>query len=258
MESGHRADTFEFGLLLSFLDELVTLVVSVGEADHHHAVDDLLSLVLVQTTALFEHFLAQDVVDEVSHHDVHVGLAGCGKATVLHGLLPGNEVALLKSEELVSVELVELIFEELGHDSEARSIEEEVELLVIFFSSGVGGTDLGHFAGLFGHLDVLWLLDLALFFRVHFTGQAIVLESYFRLHNCLGGRRGFDLFSPLSLGFSLCLTLSWFNWGLSSDSGWLDLRGFGLGLGLLDDDALGLRGNVNCFLNVLNFWSFAL
>lgn len=101
-------------------------------------------------------------------------------------------------------------------------------------------------------------MDLALFFREHLTGQAIVLESYFRLHNSLGGRWGFDLFSLLSLGFSLCLTLPWLNWGLSSDSCRLDLRGFGLGLGLLDDDALGLWGNVNCFLNVLSFWSFAL
>lgn len=134
--------TILLGLGFGLLDELVTLAVSMGEADHHHAMDDLLSLVLVQTTALLEHLLAQDVVDEVSHHYVHVGFAGCGEATVLHGLLPSHEVALLKSEELVSVELVELIFEELGHDSEARSIEEEVELLVILFSSGVGGTDL--------------------------------------------------------------------------------------------------------------------
>jgi hypothetical protein len=87
-----------FSLYLSLLDEFVTFVVPVGEANHHHAMDDLLSLSLVQATALFQDLFAQDVVDEISHHNIHIRFASGGEAAVLHCLLPGNEVALFKSD----------------------------------------------------------------------------------------------------------------------------------------------------------------
>ena len=45
--------------------------------------------------------------------------------------LPLLEVRQLEGLLSISIELIELVLKELGHDSEARSIEEEVELFII-------------------------------------------------------------------------------------------------------------------------------
>ena len=58
-------------------------------------------------------------------------------------LLPLLEVGLFEGLLSVSIELVELVFEELSHDSEAGPVEEEVELLVVLFLVGFGKLDLG-------------------------------------------------------------------------------------------------------------------
>jgi len=55
------------------------------------------------------------------------------------------EVLLLEDELLLGIELAELVLEEFGHYSEAGPIEEEVELLVILFCSGLRHIDLGLF-----------------------------------------------------------------------------------------------------------------
>jgi hypothetical protein len=78
-----------------------------------------------------EYILPKNVCDEVLHHYVHVLLGSRCESARFHMQLPFLEVGLLKSLLSVSIELIELVLEELGHDSEARSIEEEIKLLVI-------------------------------------------------------------------------------------------------------------------------------
>jgi hypothetical protein len=76
-------------LLLSLDDELVSLVISVRETNHHHAMNDLL---LLERSSLSEDVLTQNVVDELLHHHIHVGFTGSGKATFFEVLLPLLEV----------------------------------------------------------------------------------------------------------------------------------------------------------------------
>lgn len=68
------------------------------------------------------------------------------------------EILILHSCQSISVEFVELIFEELGEDSEAGSVEEEVELLVVLLVFGVRDVDLGLLSVLLSFL--LWILRL--------------------------------------------------------------------------------------------------
>ena len=94
------------------------------EHNHHHAIDNLLAFDIrkLLTCALvrsLQDFCAKDVVDEVLHHDVHITF-GCGsESTRFDMLLPLMEVGLLQDLLPVCVELVELVFEKLSHNSEA-------------------------------------------------------------------------------------------------------------------------------------------
>ena len=57
--------------------------------------------------------------------------------------LPFLEVGLLEGLLSIGIELVELIFKELSHNSEARSVEEEVELFIVLLLIGFSQLNLG-------------------------------------------------------------------------------------------------------------------
>lgn len=118
--------------------------------------NDLLSLHISEFTILTKDFWAERKVDEVPHHDIHLFHRGSCKTSRLEILLPKLEILLLQIIQSISVEFVELILEELGEDSEAGSVEEEVELLVVLLVFGVGNIDLGLLGVLLGFL--LWIL----------------------------------------------------------------------------------------------------
>ena len=65
------------------------------EADHHHAVDNLLPLNLIKAISFFENLFAEDVVNEISHHDIHIRFACGGESAILHVLLPCSEIGFL-------------------------------------------------------------------------------------------------------------------------------------------------------------------
>jgi hypothetical protein len=84
-------DTFAGGsLFLGLLDELVTLIISMREHDHDHTVHNLLLFELSEGLSYWEIFnfrmnfpkscscqnvLAKDILNEVSHCDIHVNFA---------------------------------------------------------------------------------------------------------------------------------------------------------------------------------------
>ena len=97
--------------------------------------NDLLSL---PRPCLLEDILSQNVVDEIFHHHIHVRFTGGGESTFLKILLPELEIELLKRQLLFRVKPIELVLEELCHYSETTTVEEEVELLVVFLLLRLG------------------------------------------------------------------------------------------------------------------------
>ena len=102
--------------------------------------NDLLSF---PRPCLLEDILSENVVDEVSHHYIHVGLAGGCESTFFKILLPQLEIELLQRQLLFGIKSIELVLEEFCHYSEATTVEEEVELLVVFLLLRLGSRDLG-------------------------------------------------------------------------------------------------------------------
>lgn len=96
------------------------------------------NLLSLPRPCLLEDILSQNVVDEVSHHHIHVGFASGGESTLFKILLPELEIELLKRKLLFRVKPIELVLEELCHYSEATTVEEEVELLVVFLLLRLG------------------------------------------------------------------------------------------------------------------------
>lgn len=121
------------------------------EHDHHHAVDDLLALSVGDFVAAcaFKNFRAEDAVNEIFHHYVHIFFGGCGKSTRFNMLLPLLEIWALQDLLPVSVKLIKLVFEKLSHNSKARSIEEKVKLLIVFFGFSISNFNFGLLAKFF-------------------------------------------------------------------------------------------------------------
>lgn len=154
-------------------DELITLAVSVWEDDHHHAVDDLLALSCadLKWCGATQNFISKDVVNEILHHQIHVSLGCCSESTRFDMLLPLLEVGALKHLLPVSIELVKLVFEELSHNSEAWSIEEEIKLLVVLLSLWVCNF----------YFRLLFVALLSLYFTIRRFFQLVVGEFSFIL-----------------------------------------------------------------------------
>ena len=132
-------------LSFSFDNEFISFAVSVREDNHNHWINDLLLFNIRHfVVCSIENLISKDVLNKLSHHDVHIDFGCSSEASLFHLLLPEMEISLLQFSLSVCIELIELIFEELGHYSEARSIEKEIELLIVFLSLGVGNVDLGH------------------------------------------------------------------------------------------------------------------
>ena len=96
------------------------------------------NLLSLPRPCLLEDILSQNVVDEVSHHHIHVCFASGCESTLFKILLPELEIELLKRQLLFRVKPIELVLEELCHYSEATTVEEEVELLVVFLLLRLG------------------------------------------------------------------------------------------------------------------------
>jgi hypothetical protein len=129
------------------------------ENDHDHTVHNLLLLEFSKDLGYWEIFnlrmdfpkscscqnvLAKDILNEVSHCDIHVNLAGRGDATLLEILLPKIKVCLLQLQLPFMIELREFIFKEFGHYSEAGPVEEEIKLLVVLLRLGISNIYLCH------------------------------------------------------------------------------------------------------------------
>ena len=95
--------------------------------------------------------MAENVLNEVKHHDIHLNLRDRSQTTLFLLFLPHGQVWFLESGLFLIVKLVEFVFVKLCHDSKAASIEKEIKLLVVFFRFSSCLANFSYF-GLF-----LWL-----------------------------------------------------------------------------------------------------
>jgi len=121
--------------LFDFMNEAIALVVSVREHNHHDTVCDFF---LLFSTQIFSHNrIAEEEHDELVDHGGDVITGHAGEATALDCLLPSGEVGFLELHHFFLEELAEFLLIELSHNSEAGSIEEELELLVVLLGLGL-------------------------------------------------------------------------------------------------------------------------
>lgn len=142
-----------FSHLLCLLDELVPLVVSVREHNHHEAHDNLL-LFLGSDDLVSQYFRSEQVIEELSDHLVDVLLGSGSQSSTFLDLLPWLKIRLLNSHHFILIEFLEFFFIKFSHYSKARSIEEEIKLFIIFLRFGLSHFYLGHFDGSCG---CLWI-----------------------------------------------------------------------------------------------------
>ena len=119
-------------LALSFFNESISLGMSVGEQDHHHSKDHGLLLVGLEERVGTQEVAAKDVVDEALNDGIHFIFGDGLDSSVLHVLLPNDWLVRFHLGETSLMERVELVLVEFSHRSEARSLEEEVEVLIVF------------------------------------------------------------------------------------------------------------------------------
>lgn len=119
-------------LALSFLNESISLGMSVGEQNHHHSKDHGLLLVGLEERVGTQEVAAKDVVDEALNDGIHFILGDGLDSSVLHVLLPNDWLLRFHLGETSLMERVELVLVEFSHRSEAGSLEEEVEVLIVF------------------------------------------------------------------------------------------------------------------------------
>jgi hypothetical protein len=134
-------------VLSSFVDEHISFAVSMREHNHHHRVDYGHLFVVSKGGLVFKckDIFSKCLLKELFNEQIHFQFCGGSDSTLLLLLSPLVWVLLLKNNHLGIVELVELLFVELSHYSEAGPVEEEIELFVVLFLSGLSSQNFSRF-----------------------------------------------------------------------------------------------------------------
>lgn len=154
---------FHILVFFSLGDESVAFAVSMREDNRHHTVHKLHFV-----NFSVEKFGSEDIFDKFEHNDVHFCLRMCRQPTLFQIVLPLSKVSLLQLKLIPGIKLTELFLIKFWHDSEARAVEEEIKLFVVFFITGVSDAYFCHFGVCdLSRLLYPWCWNFLLIFECH-------------------------------------------------------------------------------------------
>lgn len=121
--------------------------------------------------------MSENIFNEVEHHNVHFNLWDRSQSTFFLLFLPHPQIRFFKSSLFLIIKLIEFVFVEFCHDSEAASVEEEIKLFVVLFRLRSSLPNFSYF-GFFLWLNLNWFYAFLCNFLFDYRLWHLVFESH--------------------------------------------------------------------------------
>ena len=127
------------------MNKFITFIVSMRENNHHHTVYNLESFHFAKCFIFHQYIASKSLIYKFLYHNIHFRFASGSKPSFFQVFLPSIKIYTFQCNLSFIIKLIEFVFEKFSHCSKTRSIEKEIELLIIFFWFWIGSINLWYF-----------------------------------------------------------------------------------------------------------------